>query len=227
MKSNDRGADFWKNIVRDSSALSPIDRISEILFGLIMVLTFTGAISASSEGRDEVHKLLWAALGCNVAWGIVDGIMYLMNVLLERGHVRKMLLTLKSSNDEEADQILRDELPPAVGRILNAEELRRMRNELKVIPLPSRTGLLSAGDFLAAIQIFFIVFVSTLPVALPFIFMEDMLLALRISNGITLVLLFIGGFRLAHYGGFRPWLTGLIYTLIGVILVSITMSLGG
>ncbi|MBS1977637.1 MAG: VIT1/CCC1 transporter family protein [Bacteroidetes bacterium] len=227
MINKDRSAVFWKNIVRDSSALSPIDRISEVLFGLIMVLTFTGAISASADGRDEVGKLLWAALGCNVAWGIVDGIMYLMNVLVERGHARKMLLKLKHSKDESADQIIREEFPPVVGHLLNAEEISRIRIELKDIPLPPRNGLLSTGDFVAAIQIFFIVFVSTLPVALPFVFMKDMLLALRVSNGITLVLLFIGGFRLAHYGGFRPWLTGLIYTLIGVILVSITMSLGG
>lgn len=67
---------FWKERVREGAVLSPVDRISEILFGLIMVLTFTGAISVSNDGRQEVRDLLWAALGCNVAWGLVDAIMY-------------------------------------------------------------------------------------------------------------------------------------------------------
>ena len=77
---------FWKSIVKEDAVLNPVDRISEVLFGTIMVLTFTGAISAATDGRQEIRELLWAALGCNVAWGLVDAIMYLMNVVLERAH---------------------------------------------------------------------------------------------------------------------------------------------
>ena len=32
--------------------LDPIDRVSEVLFGLIMVLTFTGSLSIAEAGRD-------------------------------------------------------------------------------------------------------------------------------------------------------------------------------
>ena len=77
---------FWKSIVKEDAVLNPVDRISEVLFGTIMVLSFTGAISAATDGRQEIRELLWAALGCNVAWGLVDAIMYLMNVVLERAH---------------------------------------------------------------------------------------------------------------------------------------------
>ena len=47
--------------------LDPISRVSEILFGLIMALTFTGTISAASAGREEVRTLLVGAIGCNIA----------------------------------------------------------------------------------------------------------------------------------------------------------------
>ena len=53
--------------------LDPIERISEILFGLIMALTFTGTLSAASAGRAEVREMLLGAIGCNLAWGLVDG----------------------------------------------------------------------------------------------------------------------------------------------------------
>lgn len=47
--------------------LDPIDRNAEILFGLFMVLTFTGTLSVASAGREEVRTMLLAAIGCNTA----------------------------------------------------------------------------------------------------------------------------------------------------------------
>jgi hypothetical protein len=60
--------------------LDPSDRIAEVLFGLIMVLTFTGSLSIIEAGRDDVHAMLIGALGCNLAWGVIDGVFYLMGV---------------------------------------------------------------------------------------------------------------------------------------------------
>ncbi len=76
--------DFWQNRRKTWTTLDPVDRISEVIFGLIMALTFTGTISVSSTGKQEVNSLLWAALGCNVAWGLVDAIMNLLTVYLDR-----------------------------------------------------------------------------------------------------------------------------------------------
>jgi hypothetical protein len=93
--------------------------------------------------------------------------------------------------------------------------------------LPSRAQLLSASDFLSAFQIFLLVFICTLPVALPFGISEDVSVAMRVSNAIALILLSIGGYRLAVYAGFRPLVTSLLYAIIGVFLVVVTMALGG
>jgi len=43
-------------------ALEPIDRLSEVLFGLIMVLTFTGSLSVAEAGREDVRTMLAGAL---------------------------------------------------------------------------------------------------------------------------------------------------------------------
>jgi hypothetical protein len=72
----------------DSRILDPIDRNSEILFGLFMVLTFTGTLSVATAGRDDVKLMLVAAIGCNIAWGFVDGVMYVLRNLVARARRR-------------------------------------------------------------------------------------------------------------------------------------------
>ena len=65
--------------------LEPSERIAEVLFALIMVLTFTGSLSVAEAGRDDVRAMLIGALGCNLAWGIIDAVLYLMGCLAEKG----------------------------------------------------------------------------------------------------------------------------------------------
>src|SRR6185503_16237624 len=95
--------------------LEPIERISEALFGLIMVLTFTGSISVAEAGREDIRTMLIGALGCNLAWGIIDAIMYLMACLSERGRdLRTILAVRKETQPEKAHRIIADALPDAV-----------------------------------------------------------------------------------------------------------------
>ena len=58
--------------------LDPMDRISEVLFGLIMALTFTCTLGVATADNIQVRTMLIGALGGNLAWGIIDGGVYLM-----------------------------------------------------------------------------------------------------------------------------------------------------
>src|SRR5947207_13836087 len=103
--------------------LEPNERISEVLFGLIMVLTFTGSLSVAEAGRGEVRTMLIGALGCNIAWGIIDGILYLMGCLSEQGrHIRSLRALRKAADLEEARRVIADALPPMVARSLGHVE---------------------------------------------------------------------------------------------------------
>ncbi len=220
--------DFWKIRLKKWTVLDPPERISEVLFGLIMVLTFTGTISVSTAGRQEVGELLWAALGCNLAWGLVDAIMYLMDELIGRAHGVTQLNRIKlSKNTSESREIIRENISPLISDLMEDEEIDRLGEKLKKLPELSVKKSLIFKDFLIAGQIFMLVFLVTLPVALPFLFINDVALAMRISNGVALVLLFAGGFSLARYSGLRPVITALAYTAIGIFLVVLTMALGG
>ena len=80
---------------RPRRILNPMERISEILFALIMVLTFTCSFSVAGAGREEVRELLIGAVGCNLAWGIIDAAFYLMGSfsMLGQGILKLRALT--------------------------------------------------------------------------------------------------------------------------------------
>jgi hypothetical protein len=158
---------FWTNRIKESAVLNRIDRTSEVLFGLIMVLSFTGAISASTDAREDVRELLWAALGCNVAWGLVDAIMYLMNVAVERGHAIQVVKKIHAStSSDDAGQILKDEMQPVIAGLMTPAELSELGSRLKSISPPSRKHVITVHDLWAGIQIFLLVFLCTFPVVL-------------------------------------------------------------
>src|SRR4029450_10357568 len=104
--------------------LEPIERISEILFGLIMVLTFTGSLSVVEAGREDVRTMLIGALGCNLAWGIIDAVLYLMGCLAEKGRALHSLRELRAANDAvAAHKILTDALPPLIASVMQPADL--------------------------------------------------------------------------------------------------------
>jgi VIT1/CCC1 family predicted Fe2+/Mn2+ transporter len=207
--------------------LSPVDRISEILFGLIMALTFTGTLSVATAERSEVREMLIGALGCNVAWGLVDAVMFLLAALAERGRNIAILTEVRKAADPaRARELILDAMPPLVASTMQPAEVDVIRDRLVRLPEPGRLSLTGA-DFRMAVAVFLLVFLATLPVALPFAFIPEAHRALRISNGIALAMLFLGGYYLGGHAGRRPWLSGLLMLAIGVLLVWATIALGG
>jgi VIT1/CCC1 family predicted Fe2+/Mn2+ transporter len=68
--------------------LDPIERVSEVIFGVLMAMTFIGTLNVATGGREEVRTAMIAALGCNIAWGLADGVMYIVAILTERTRER-------------------------------------------------------------------------------------------------------------------------------------------
>lgn len=210
------------------SVLDPIDRVSEILFGLIMVLTFTGSLSVAETGGHEVRTMLIGALGCNLAWGIIDAVLYLMGCLAERaGGLRALHALRKADDPRRAVRLIADALPPMVAAVMEPHEFEVIHQRLKSLPQPPDRARLRRSDWLGGLAVFLLVFLSTFPVVTPFLFMENALLALRVSNGIAIVMLFMTGYAFGRLAGHRPWLTGIAMLLLGIGLVAIAIALGG
>ena len=209
-------------------ALDPTERMSEVLFGVIMALTFTGTISAASAGREAIREILVGALGCNIAWGLVDAVMYLLNTLTQRA--RGLLLTRRvhDARDHAAARgIIADALPETLAAVIRPEELERFRRAVAGLDnLPARARL-GWQDYKGAIGVFLLVAVSTFPLVIPFLVMQEPVRALRVSHAIGLTLLFLVGHTLGRHSGQGPWRMGLSMVGIGVLLVGLTIALGG
>ena len=208
--------------------LEPIERISEVLFALIMVLTFTGSLSVAEAGREDVRTMLIGALGCNLAWGLIDGIMYLMGCLSEQARrIRTLLAVRNAASPEKAHRVIAAALPPAVIPALEPAEFEKIRLHLEQLPDPAGRPRLHGRDWRGALGVFLLVFLSTFPVVLPFVFMQRTLMALRVSNGIAIVMLFLTGYAFGRCAGYRPWVMGISMVILGSVLVGITIVLGG
>jgi len=208
--------------------LDPHERISEVLFGLIMVLTFTGSLSVAEAGREDVRTMLIGALGCNIAWGIIDGVLYIMGSLAEKG---RRLMTLqgvrKASDPQKAQRLIAGALPPLIASVMQPAELESIRERLNQMPEPPAIARLGKSDWLGALAVFLLVFLSTFPVALPFLLVQNARLAMRISNGVAIAMLFVTGFAYGRAVGRSPKVFGISMVVLGGILVGLTILLGG
>lgn len=206
--------------------LDPVQRISEILFGLIMAVTVVGSLSIAAAGREEVREALVAALGCNLAWGLVDAVMHLMGTVTERSRNRALAKRVMSADADAARRLIAQALPEHVAVLAGPDELEGMRRRLLALPGPG--PLLGRDDYLAAAGIFLLVVVSTFPVVVPFLLTKDAALAMRFSRAIAVGMLFLAGFALGRYAGHaHPLRTGIVMAALGAVLVLVVMALGG
>jgi hypothetical protein len=208
--------------------LDPIDRISEVLFGLIMVLTSTITLSVATAGRAEIGTMIMGALGCNLAWGIIDAALYLLGCLDERGRNLQMLRAVRQAGDaEEAKHAMANELPEPLASVISKSEADWLRQKLLQLPEPPPSPSLTRDDALRAAGICLWVFASTFPVVVPFLLIASVQPALRLSNAIAITMLFVCGYVFARCTGLRPWPTGLVMVAIGCSMVGVAIALGG
>jgi hypothetical protein len=212
---------FWR-------VLDPMERISETLFGLIMALTFICSLGVATAGNIKIQTMLIGALGCNLAWGIVDGGLYLLARINSRGGNILTLRAIRQAPDPEtARRVIADALPPELVSVLPLEQLDQMRQNLQRLPAPPEYPRLTKHDWIGALGLCLLSFLSTFPVVTPFIFLSDAKLALRVSYAVAIMMLFCCGYAFGCHSGLRPWAAGLSMVALGSALVGVAVALGG
>jgi len=207
--------------------LEPIDHLSEILFGLIMVLTFTGSMSVAEVGREDVREMLVGALGCNIAWGIIDALFYLMACLAEKARDLKKLHDVRTTDHTVGQRLVAEALPGPVAQVMKSDELEQIRARVAALPEPPRIARLDKNDWRGGLGSFLLVFVSTFPVTIPFMIMNDIGQAMRASNAIAVISLFIAGYWFGKMSGRSPLGFGIGMVVVGLAIVGMTIALGG
>jgi hypothetical protein len=221
-----------RTIVIPLTYLKPNESLTEIVAGLIIVLTFTLAASTmSGGGAVGARAALLGAIGATAAWGIIDAVLYLMTSAFDRNRRVRLARAIMSAPDEDAAlATIRGELDPYLASVTQVEDreqlYRNVRASLVHGRLPQRIGLLR-NDVLGAITVFCMALVASLPAVLPLLLIDRPWLALRVSNLLVVGLLFFAGYHWAKYVDANPWLAGFGLTAVGLALVGIAILLGG
>jgi len=211
--------------------LAPGERLGELLFGLIMTLTFTigaGVWIGTAEGAST--SLLYATVGCNVAWGIIDGALLVFGRIFDRGRLTRLGDAIAGAADEQrALDIVAGELDETLAPISSEERRVALYRDVVSHVRASRRKppSLTWADARAAVAVFCLVFFASLPAALPYLVIKDPWIALRASNALLIGILFWVGYRWASYTSFHPLKFGLTLTVLGIVLVLLAIPLGG
>ena len=212
--------------------LDPATSLAEILFGLIMTLTFTlgAGIIIEDEGREGARDLLIAVIGCNLAWGVIDGALFLVNEWFDRGRLRRLGKAIRDAADAAAARsLVAGELDGLLEDVTSAPEREGLYARIadNVRSRPPQAVRVGKADFMGAFTSFWLVALTSAPAAIPFLLFDDARFALRISNAVLLALLFVTGYFWARFTLGKPWLVGLTLLLGGLALVAVAIALGG
>jgi hypothetical protein len=209
--------------------LDPIDRLSESIFSILILLTFTLAFRIIPS--TYINELLIGAAGATVAWGIIDGIMYALMEMFARGERHRLLRQLQSAHTEdEGIQIVANELDyilePITGeeqrKVLYQDVLEHLRDgSAQPVRLTREDIAGGFGSVLVAV-------IAVLPSFVPFLlFYNNPALAIRLSNIVSFVVLFLLGYQWGKHTGASSWKTGLLLASVAAIMVLIAIPLGG
>jgi len=211
--------------------LDPSESLLEILFGLIMALTLTaGARLLSDPAEIRPLELAVALVGCNVAWGVIDAVFYLLASRYNRNRRVLFVRRLQATADESrASALIRAEFGLEDEPAMLPEDKEAFYKSLLRMLRHADTARahLRADDLVAAGLILALVSATAVPGLIPLLTMEDIHLALRLANALQVILLFAIGYRWAHYSGAPPWRTATLIGLLGVALVLLAVALGG
>ena len=153
--------------------------------------------------------------------------MYLMGSLEERGRNILMLRAVRqSTSSETARRAIENVLPESLASALSPDDLEMVRRKLLQLPDAKRPRF-TKDDWFGALGVCLLVFISTFPVVIPFLFVGDAYWALRVSNAVAIVMLFLCGYAFGRCTGLRPWPTGLAMVAVGAVLVGVAIALGG
>ena len=214
--------------------LSEGDRLAEVMCGVIMVLVMIGYLRLSLSGGEDIemkNTLILIPLGCNAAWGIIDGLMYVLINLIKRGKIYRLSQSIKSKKDQEDAQIsIEEDLSSTVVDSLKKEDKEKISDEIlkRVDPTKiEKPEWITKKDLVVILFTFLLVVSTAIPLIIPFIIFDDLILAIRISFIIGLGMLFSIGYMWGKYASRNKIRSGIAMMIIGSIIVGITLILGG
>lgn len=169
--------------------LDPGETLGEVLFGLIMALSFTvGGRFLLMRGELDMAELVVGAIGCNIAWGVIDAVLYVLGNLFHRSQRARFYRSIRSTrNEAEALALVQEEfgLEDEPLAVLPEDRARLHQSilALSAHAAPARARLVRR-DLWSALVVFVLVSATSLPGVIPVLLLADPDFALRVSNSV-------------------------------------------
>ena len=210
--------------------LDPADRLEELLNGLIMALSITLGVGLATDKSGSTLQVALTILACNLTSGLMNGGMYIVSQLYDRGRQGRLVEALRSTNND-AEEIttvgsLLDEDLPAV---ISQDERRALFLDIATRLRGTSAGRahVAAEDVYGALVQVWLILLASVPAIAPFLCFRDRFVAARVSNGLVLLALFATGYGFGRSSNASPWAVGLSTTAFGLVMVIIVILLGG
>ena len=218
--------------------LDPIDRLSETIFSVLILLTFTMAYRVfwlhsdpyEPLPPDYLVDLFLAGLGATFAWGVIDGVIYALLAVFERGEKHRFLARIQAAAPDDGLHAIADEFDYMLAPITGEEQCRLVYADIidHLRESQPQPVTLTRADLYGALACVIVALLAVLPSLLPLVLLRDYSwLAIRASNLISVAVLFVTGYRWGRYSGSNPLKTGLLLAAMGVMLAAIAIPLGG
>jgi VIT1/CCC1 family predicted Fe2+/Mn2+ transporter len=128
---------------------------------------------------------------------------------------------------ESAHQLIAEEIGPLSGA-LGAPEFERTRQWIVAQPdNAAPTAVLTGRDLLGGVGVFLLVFASTFPPVIPFVFFADLHTAMRVSGAICIAIMFLCGYEWGRFAGMKPLRAALVMVALGIAIQAVIIALGG
>ncbi|MCJ7445536.1 MAG: hypothetical protein MUO26_13610 [Methanotrichaceae archaeon] len=205
---------------------------AEVMYGVIIAMSFTSVFRGNALVFESMlYKTIFAALFCCIAWGIADGLFYIWerryNIKQENNIIQFSKL---AQQNESAIHLIEEQLDDTILRNLNNESRQQLYKSLVqyLSKVDIRASMSSHETLIIIISTFMLSAGAGLIVVIPFFVISNVEQALDISNMLGILLLFGAGyFRALERSLFSKITYGFGSALIGIIIVVITIVLGG
>jgi hypothetical protein len=228
-------------IRRPTDYLYPHERLVEILYGLVIALTITSAIRVITGGgtldSSGTKLMVTTSLGAGMAWGVIDAVLYIFVAVFQRHRYTRIAGKISSAKDEsEALATIQEDLEDSLVGTLDVEDQKsvyrlvlhaqRRSSKASYTHQPKYLGIVK-DDVFGAVQVFLAMLLATLVVVVPLWLIEPPHVAVIVSNIVAFAVLFIVGYTWAKHTNIRKTLFGIVLVSMGVVIVGISVVLGG
>lgn len=205
-----------------SKYLSYVDRIGEVAFAVLMVIIINGYVALSNLNTGFLY-IVAVNLGACLSWGTIDGLIYAISSSMERNTLRNKLLALKGClNCENTKELVKSNLTDTFLAGFDEAGKDAIAKEI-IANVPNATieenKLLTKQEVLGWLSIIGIYMVVGVLLALPFLVLEQKILAWIISNTGGVAWVFWYGMKLGESAGKNRWLLGSIMAIVSILFL--------